>query len=64
MLLIMRQSEKSLLLIILDPTDDSLGLNSMYLVFLFIQQSHINIWASKEDVITLYSYKKVLWKEV
>lgn len=31
----MRQSEKSLLLIVLDPTDDSLWLDSAYLIFIY-----------------------------
>lgn len=62
----MRQSEKSLLLIVLDPYHDSLGLNSVYLIFIYsavsdqhagLEEVHIKSFKGKwqYDVMCLYS---------
>lgn len=46
----MRQSGKSLLSIVLDPTDDSLGLNSVYLIFIYSGLSDQHLGLEKVDI--------------
>lgn len=50
----MRQSEKSLLSIALDPTDDSLGLNSVYLIFIYSALSDQHLGPEQGDIKNSY----------
>lgn len=54
----MRQSEKSLLLIVLDPTDDSLWLNSVYLVCIYSVKSVQHLHPEEDDIKSSYGKQR------